>query len=48
MLSLSVSYHLQDFKPGLHIVVTVAEHACDDAPKRILKLSIYIHCKYFL
>ena len=28
-------------KPGLHIVVTVAEHACDDASKRILKLSIY-------
>ena len=28
-------------KPGLHIVVTVAEHACNDASKRILKLSIY-------
>ena len=28
-------------KPGLHIVVTVTEHACDDAPKRILKLSVY-------
>ena len=25
-------------KLGLHIVVTVAEHACDDASKRILKL----------
>ena len=27
------------FKLGLDIVVTVAEHACDDASKRILKLS---------
>ena len=26
------------FKPGLHIVVTIAEYACDDASKRILKL----------
>ena len=29
------------FKPGLHIVVRVAEHACDDASKRILKPSTY-------
>ena len=29
-------------KPGLHIVVRVAEHACDDASKRILKLSTYL------
>ena len=28
-----------DLKPGLHIVVKVAEHACDDASKRILKPS---------
>ena len=28
-------------KPGLHIVVRVAEHACDDASKRILKPSTY-------
>ena len=27
------------FKPGLHIIVTIAEHACDDASKRFLKLS---------
>ena len=26
-------------KPGLHIVVRATEHACDDASKRILKLS---------
>ena len=26
-------------KAGLHIVVTVAENASDDAPKRILRLS---------
>ena len=26
---------------GLHIVVRVAEHACDNALKRILKLSTY-------
>ena len=28
------------FKPGFHIVVTVAEHACDYVLKRILKLLI--------
>ena len=28
-------------KPGLHIVVRVAEHACDHASKRILKPSTY-------
>ena len=28
-----------EMKPGLHIVVRVAEHACDDASKRILKPS---------
>ena len=27
--------------PGLHIVVRIAEHACDDASKRILKPSTY-------
>ena len=32
---------ISTFKHGLHIVITVAEHACDDASKRILKLSIY-------
>ena len=26
-------------KPGLQIVVTIAEHVCNDAPKGILKLS---------
>ena len=25
-------------KPGLHIVVTIAEHACDHVLKRVLKL----------
>ena len=34
-------------KPGLHIVVRIAEHACDDASKRILKLSTY-RLKLFL
>ena len=39
-------------KPGLQIVVTVAEHACDDTSQRILKLSIYslqiflVKCQY--
>ena len=28
-----------NLKPGLHIVVTIAEHACDHVSKRILKLS---------
>ena len=28
-------------KPGLHIVVRVAEHACEDSSKRILKPSTY-------
>ena len=30
-----------DLEPGLHIVVRVAEHVCDDASKRILKPSTY-------
>ena len=34
-------------KPVLHIFVRVAEHACDDASKRILKLSTY-RLKIFL
>ena len=32
---------ISSLKPGLHIVVRVAEHACDDASKRILKPSTY-------
>ena len=28
-------------KPGLHIVVIIAEYACDHAAKRILKLSTH-------
>ena len=27
--------------PGLHMVLTIVEHACDGAPKGILKLSTY-------
>ena len=34
-------------KPALHIVVTVAEHASDDASKRILKPSTH-RLKIFL
>ena len=26
-------------KPGLHIVITIAQHACDRVLKRVLKLS---------
>ena len=37
----------QLFKPGLDIVERIAEHACDDASKRILKLSTY-RLKIFL
>ena len=29
---------VQQSEPGLHIVVTIAEHACDHVLKRILKL----------
>ena len=29
-------------KLGLHIVVTIAEHACDHVLKRVLKLSRYL------
>ena len=28
-------------KPGTHIVVTIAQHACDRVPKKVLKLSTY-------
>ena len=31
----------RSLKPGLHIAVRVAEHACDDASKRMLKPSTY-------
>ena len=34
-------------KPTLHIVVRIAENACDNASKRILKLSAY-RLKIFL
>ena len=27
--------------PGLHILVTIAEHVCDYVPKRVLKLLKY-------
>ena len=33
-----------NFMPGLHIVVTVAEHASDDAPKRFQSCQ-HIDCK---
>ena len=32
-------FECRSVKPGLHIVVRVAEHTCDDASKRILKPS---------
>ena len=38
---------VQNLKPGLHIVVSVGEHACDYASKRILKLPKY-RLKIFL
>ena len=34
-------------KPGLHIIERIAERACDNASKRILKLSTY-RLKIFL
>ena len=34
-------------KPGLHMVGRIAEHPCDDASKRILKLPTY-RLKIFL
>ena len=34
-------YENQNLKPGLHIVVRIAKHACDDALKRILKFSAH-------
>ena len=37
-----LSMHLYEpLKPGLHIVVTIAEHACDHVLERVLKLSTY-------
>ena len=29
------------FNPGLHVVVTIAEHVCDYVSKRVLKLLKY-------
>ena len=34
-------------KPGLHIVLIIAERVCDHVPKRILKMLIY-HSQTFL
>ena len=28
-------------KPSLHVVITIAQHACDRVLKRVLKLSTY-------
>ena len=33
--------HCVTLKPGLHTVVTMAEHASDDAPKRNLRLPTH-------
>ena len=32
---------LSRLKPGFHVVVTIAEHACDHVLNRVLKLLIY-------
>ena len=40
-------FDLTMIKPGLHIVVTIAEHACDYFSKRILKPSTRIDSSYF-
>ena len=39
-LSKKLGFH-DNLKPGLHIVVTIAEHACDHVLKKVLKLLIY-------
>ena len=45
---------LNRLKPGLHIVETIAEQACDHVLKRVLKLLIYrletfvVNYKYLL
>ena len=31
-----------NLKPGLHLVVTIAGHVCDDTQKGILKLTTYL------
>ena len=46
VLNLQVIMIKPEIKPSLHIVVRVAEHACDHASKRILTPST--NCKYFL
>ena len=33
--------HFKGTKPDLHMVIIIAEHVCDDAPKGISKLSRY-------
>ena len=41
LLPLPDIMEVDSLKPGLYIVVTIAEHASDVAPKKILRLSIY-------
>ena len=38
-IGLLILLNCEAVKPGFHIVVRIAEHACDDASKRILKFS---------
>ena len=42
-----LEFPMRTVKPGLHMVGRIAEHACDDASKRILKLLTY-RLKIFL
>ena len=41
MLTILPTIWRPGLKPGLHIVVTVAEHACDHVLKRVLKPSTH-------
>ena len=38
--SLKTKAYLENLKPGLHMVVIIAEHA-SDVPKKILRLSVH-------
>ena len=47
MIPEKLFFTLVSLRPGLHVVVTIPEHASDVAPKRILRLLIH-RLQYFL
>ena len=48
LLHIVKTFMIQLLKPGLHIVVRIAEHACDEASNRVLKFSAHLIAKFLV